>query len=160
MPTQISTSSSTLRIPPAKSIEWATPQAFFDKLDSRFGFTLDVAATKDNAKCDRYFTKEQDGLRQRWVNSDGSPAVIWCNPPYGRAIADWVRKARLAAFHDDAVVVMLVPARTDTAWFHEDVLACEYASVEFVRGRLKFGGCKDAAPFPSMLIIFDTRETP
>lgn len=152
------TTPATLRIPPSKTVEWATPQAFFDTLDARFGFTLDVAATADNAKCDRYFTKEQDGLSRRWVNEDGSPAVVWCNPPYGRVIAEWIKKARLAAFHDGATVVLLVPARTDTGWFHEHVLACEYASVEFVRGRLKFGGCKDAAPFASMLVIFDGQE--
>lgn len=143
---------------PSKTVEWATPQKLFDELDARFGFTLDVAASHENAKCTRYFTQAEDGLKQRWVNVDGSPATVWCNPPYGRVIAEWVRKARLTAFHDDTVVVMLVPARTDTRWFHEDVLACEFASIEFIRGRIKFGGADAGAPFPSMLVIFDARE--
>lgn len=139
------------------TVEWATPQGLFDTLHARFGFTLDVAADDSNAKCPRYFTQKEDGLVQPWREEDGSPAVVWCNPPYGRGIADWVRKARLAALYDDATVVLLVPARTDTAWFHDQVLGCDQASVEFIRGRLKFGDSKVGAPFASMLVIFTPR---
>ena len=135
------------------TVEWATPQPLFDTLNARYGFTLDVAADASNAKCARYFTAADDGLSQSWANE-----VVWCNPPYGRVIADWVRKARMSALYEGTTVVMLVPARTDTAWFHDDVLACEQASVEFIRGRVKFGGSKVGAPFPSMLLIFLPRE--
>lgn len=123
---------------------WETPQDFFDKLDSEFGFTLDVCATPENAKCARYFTKEQDGLAQVW---DG---VCWMNPPYGREVGLWMAKAFRSA-QQGATVVCLVPARTDTAWWHN------YAAkgdIRFVRGRLKFGGHRNSAPFPSAVVIF------
>ena len=126
----------------SKSEEWATPQDFFEQIDKEFHFNLDVCATAENAKCDKYYTKEQDGLSQEW---DG---IIWCNPPYGRSIGMWVKKA----YESKATVVLLVPARTDTKWFHAYVLG--KAEVRFVKGRLKFGGCKNSAPFPSMLVVY------
>lgn len=126
----------------SKSEEWATPQDFFEQIDKEFHFNLDVCATAENAKCDKYYTKEQDGLSQEW---DG---IIWCNPPYGRSIGMWVKKA----YESKATVVLLVPARTDTKWFHDYVLG--KAEVRFVKGRLKFGGCKNSAPFPSMLVVY------
>lgn len=124
---------------------WATPQSFFDKLNAEFGFTLDVCATDENAKCARYFTKETDGLAQVWEG------VVWMNPPYGRGIGDWIRKASHSAKIEGATVVCLIPARTDTAWWHD---YCQAAEVRFVRGRLKFGGHDNAAPFPSAVVIF------
>ena len=124
--------------------EWATPQEFFDKLNAEFHFTLDVCANAENAKCARYFDFHANGLQQTW---DG---VVWCNPPYGREIYRWVRKAWAAA-QAGAIVVMLIPARTDTAWWHEFVA---FGEVRFVRGRIKFGGHANAAPFPSAVVIF------
>lgn len=122
--------------------EWATPPEFFKALDAEFHFTLDVCATAGNAKCRNYFTVEQDGLAQPWSG------VCWCNPPYGRQVGAWVKKAA----ESDATVVMLLPARTDTAWFHDYIYG--KAEIRFVRGRLKFGGSKENAPFPNMVCIF------
>ena len=123
---------------------WATPQEFFDKLNEQFGFTLDVCANDENAKCARYFTKEQDGLSQEWSG------VCWMNPPYGREIGDWMRKAFESA-RGWATVVCLVPARTDTKWWHDFAMRGE---IQFIRGRLKFGGSKNSAPFPSAVVVF------
>jgi len=128
----------------SSTTEWATPQDFFDRLDRIYGFDLDVCATPENAKCPRYFTKEDDGLAQSWLG------VCWMNPPYGRAIEAWVKKAYESA-RKGAVVVCLLPARTDTRWFHD---YCLRGRVEFVRGRLKFGGAKHNAPFPCMIVVF------
>ena len=125
--------------------EWATPQWLFDKLNEEFHFTLDVCANEDNAKCKTFFSKVQDGLQQQW---DG---VIWCNPPYGRQIKQWVKKASEAASSGNTVV-MLIPARTDTEWFHEYVYG--KAEIRFIRGRVKFGGSKNNDPFPSMICVF------
>lgn len=129
----------------SKSDLWSTPDDFFAELDKEFHFTLDVCATADNAKCDDYYTEAMDGLRLKW---DG---IVWCNPPYGRNINKWIKKAVNAAL-GGATVVMLLPARTDTKWFHE--LVYRRAEIRFVRGRLKFGGSNNAAPFPSMICIF------
>jgi phage N-6-adenine-methyltransferase len=123
---------------------WATPQDFYDKLHIEFGFTLDVCATAENAKCEQYFTKDEDGLLQPWVG------VCWMNPPYGRSIGEWVEKAYESA-RNGATVVCLVPARTDTRWWHD---YCMQGEIRFVRGRLKFGGSKDNAPFPNAVVIF------
>lgn len=123
---------------------WATPQEFFDRLDAVHSFTLDACANSDNAKCDRYFTKEQDGLAQSW---DG---VVWMNPPYGREIGHWMRKAYESS-QQGATVVCLVPARTDTRWWHDYAIK---GQIEFIRGRLKFGGHKSNAPFPSAVVTF------
>lgn len=128
------------------SVEWSTPQDVFDKLNSEFHFTLDVAATPENAKCERYYTKAEDGLKMPWGGS------VWCNPPYGREIGLWVKKAYESAHESGSVVVMLIPARTDTKWFHDYVL--HRAEIRFIAGRLKFGGAKNSAPFPSMVVIF------
>jgi phage N-6-adenine-methyltransferase len=123
---------------------WATPQAFFDKLNAEFNFDLDVCADAQNAKCERYFTKEQDGLLQEWTGT------VWCNPPYGRVLKDWLRKS-VESWKAGATVVLLVPARTDTGWWHDYATQGE---IRFIRGRLKFGDSKTAAPFPSAVIVF------
>lgn len=131
----------------SKTDLWSTPQEFFDTIDSEFHFTLDVCALPENAKCKHYFTPEIDGLSQLWNG------VVWCNPPYGREIGKWVQKAYNSALNGDAdVVVMLLPARTDTRWFHEYIY--NKAEIRFVKGRLKFGGSANSAPFPSMVVIF------
>ncbi len=134
-------------MPPAQSSEWETPQALFDELDSEFGFTLDPCATAENAKCERYFTEALDGMEQSWDDE-----VVFVNPPYGRGVADWIRKAWLAR----ATVVVLLPARTDVRWFHD--LVYGKAEIRFLKGRLTFGGAPAPAPFPSMVVVF--RETP
>jgi len=132
--------------------EWSTPQDVFDKLDREFGFTLDAAASKDNAKCKRYFDKEADGLKQSWAGE-----TVWCNPPYGRQIGAWMKKALAESRNPDTTVVMLVHARTDTNWFHSFVY--HRAEIRFLRGRLRFGGAKNNAPFPSMIVIYRGPET-
>ena len=127
------------------SEEWETPPSFFAALDAEFNFTLDAAATPSNAKCAKFFTLNENGLTQKWGG------VVWCNPPYGRKIGEWVRKGAESAGHG-CTVVMLLPARTDTAWFHDYIL--NRAEIRFIRGRLKFGSSKNSAPFPSMVCIF------
>lgn len=129
----------------SKTDLWETPQELFDELNHEFHFTLDVCALPENAKCSRYYTPEQDGLSQPWEG------VCWCNPPYGREIGAWVRKALFSSARG-ATVVMLLPARTDTRWFHEYIW--NKAEIRFIKGRLKFGGSKNSAPFPSMLVVF------
>lgn len=126
----------------SKTDMWATPQDFFDQLDAEFHFDLDVCALDSNAKCDRYFTPEMDGLQQEWTGT------VWCNPPYGRQVGRWVKKAA----ESQTTVVMLLHARTDTAWFHDYIYG--KAEIRFVRGRLKFGDGTGRAPFPSMVVVF------
>jgi phage N-6-adenine-methyltransferase len=126
--------------------EWATPQALFARLDRRYRFTLDPCATSDNAKCPTYFTREQDGLKQDWGTHR-----VFCNPPYGRAVGAWTRKC-FESSQRGALVVLLVPARTDTQWFHDWVHG--KAEVRFIRGRLRFGEAEASAPFPSMLATY------
>lgn len=133
----------------SKTDLWSTPQEFFDQLNAEFGFTLDACATPDNAKCTKYFTREDDGLAQIWEG------IVWMNPPYGRGIEPWVRKAYESA-QAGALVVCLVPSRTDTKWWHE---YCMKGEVRFVKGRLKFGGAKENAPFPSAVVVFRGRFT-
>ena len=130
--------------------EWASPQDLFDKLNATFHFTLDPCATPENAKCAKFYTKEQDGLKQDWGG-----AVIWCNPPYGREIGKWIQKC---AEHR-GVAVMLIPARTDTRWWHSYIDKNPDAHVYFVKGRLKFGNAKNCAPFPSALVVFTNWST-
>lgn len=116
----------------SKTDMWETPQDFFDCLDKEFHFDLDVCAVPENAKCEKYYTPEQDGLSMPW---DG---VCWCNPPYGREIGEWVQRAAAAAEKGNTVV-MLLPARTDTKWFHDHIYGKKNVETRFVRGRLKFG---------------------
>ena len=132
----------------SKTDLWETPQEFFDALDAEFHFTLDACALSENAKCARYYTPEQDGLSQPWTG------VVWCNPPYGHNIGQWVRRGLFACAAGNTVV-MLLPARTDTRWFHDYILG--RAEIRFVRGRLKFGGSKNSAPFPSMVVVFQPK---
>ncbi|MBM7592275.1 DNA N-6-adenine-methyltransferase [Brevibacillus fulvus] len=123
---------------------WETPQDFFDKLNEEFGFELDVCALPENAKCERYFTPDTNGLAQEWTG------VCWMNPPYGRQIGKWVQKAYESSLKG-ATVVCLVPARTDARWWHD---YCMKGEIRLVRGRLKFGGSKWNAPFPNAVVIF------
>ena len=130
--------------------EWETPQEFFDKLDAEFGFDVDVCATKENAKCELYFTQERDGLNARWYYQDEKERTFWMNPPYGRAIKGWMKKAYEES-QKGLTVVCLVPARTDAGWWHDYAMKGE---IRFIRGRLKFGGARHNAPFPSAVVIF------
>lgn len=129
----------------SKTDDWATPQDFFDRLNAVFSFDLDVCASADNAKCERFFDADADGLQQEWVGA------CWMNPPYGRGIGAWVSKAKESARRNGATVVCLLPARTDTRWGQEN---CRDAEVFFVPGRLKFGKATSSAPFPCAVVTF------
>jgi phage N-6-adenine-methyltransferase len=129
----------------SETVEWATPQWLFDALDKEFGFTLDPCSTDDNAKCQRHYTRDDNGLLKSWGGE-----VVWMNPPYGDEIEAWMAKAFGAAMHDGATVVCLVPSRTDTGWWHRYAMKHE---IRFLKGRLKFGDATDSAPFPSALIV-------
>lgn len=129
----------------SKSDIWATPQDFFNNLNAEFNFTLDPCALPTNAKCSKFYTPEQDGLKQDWSNE-----TVFCNPPYSD-IKNWVEKAYNEAKRG-AKVVMLIPARTDTRYFHDFIYGQH--EIRFVRGRLKFGDQKNSAPFPSMVVVF------
>lgn len=120
--------------------QWATPQDFFDDLNKEFSFDLDPCADETNHKTPDYFTKEDDGLTKDW-----SGRRVFCNPPYGRAIASWVEKAFREGQKDNTIVVLLIPARTDTKYFHDYIL--HRSEIRFVSGRLKFGGAKRARRF-------------
>lgn len=132
----------------SKTDQWSTPQEFFDKLNEEFHFTLDPCADSFNHKCEKYFTKEQNGLIQDW-----SGEKVFCNPPYGREIGKWVEKC---SSENCEVAVMLIPARTDTRWFHDYIY--NKAEIRFIKGRLKFGDQKNSAPFPSMVVIFRSKK--
>jgi site-specific DNA-methyltransferase (adenine-specific) len=142
----------------SESTEWITPHWLFNALDKEFKFDLDPAATDETAKCDLYFTKDDDGLVQEWYVRDEVDSVF-VNPPYGRAISDWVAKAYLES-QRGATIVLLLPARTDVAWFHDYILG--KAEIRFLRGRLKFlihtqdipFKETNPAPFPSMIVVF------
>ncbi len=129
----------------SKTDLWATPQDFFDKLNAQYQFTIDVCALPENAKCDHFYTPEIDGLKQTWVGR------CWMNPPYGREIGNWMKKAYQSSL-EGATVVCLVPARTDTHWWHEYAMKAE---IKFIRGRLKFGNSNNSAPFPSAIVVFN-----
>ena len=129
---------------------WETPPSLFNVLDMEFNFTLDPCCTKQTAKCKKFFTKEEDGLIQDW-----SKDVVFVNPPYGREIGKWVEKSYNEA-KKGAKVVMIIPSRTDTKWFHDFIY--NKAEIRFLKGRIRFLQNKkelNAAPFPTMLIIFN-----
>ncbi len=133
----------------SKTGQWATPQDFYNKLNWRFGpFDLDPCADADNAKCTKFFTEADDGLSHSW---EGYTSFI--NPPYGRGIEKWIKKAYEASRNDNTKVVMLIPARTDTKYWHQYVMRAD--EVHFVKGRLKFGDSTNSAPFPSAVVVFD-----
>lgn len=130
--------------------EWGTPQKLFDELNERFEFDVDVCANAENAKCRRYFSKEEDGLKQDWTQFK----TCWMNPPYGRQIGSWIEKAYETSLHGTTVVCLL-PSRTDTRWFHD---YCVKGDITFIKGRLKFNDGKVPAPFPSMIVIFRSKD--
>ena len=124
-----------------------TPQDFFDALNAEFHFTLDPCSTDENAKCEKHYTKEQDGLAQDWKGE-----TVFCNPPYGREMPKWIRKCYEHMTSGGGTAVMLIPARTDIKAFHEYIYG--KAEIRFIKGRLKFGGSKNSAPFPSMVVVY------
>lgn len=138
----------------SNSNEWATPKAFFAALDAEFHFTLDPCATPENAKCKRFYTIEDDGLTRSWHERERERVFV--NPPYGREISKWVKKAYEESRYCE-VVVMLIPARTDTSYFHQWIY--HKSEIRFVRGRLHFNESKQGAPFPSMVVIYDNRKS-
>lgn len=125
--------------------QWATPDDFFNKVSQAFKFDVDVCADKDNAKCAKFYTEEDNGLHQEWRG------VCWMNPPYGRAIKLWIEKAYRSSQENGATVVCLIPARTDTQYWHD---YCTKGEVFFLKGRLKFGNATAGAPFPSAIVVF------
>jgi len=130
----------------SKKEDWETPQDLFDELNKEFHFTVDVASSDSNYKVKKHYTETENGLLQNWDNE-----VVWCNPPYGREVNKWVEKAYLSK----GKTVMLLPARTDTNWFHTYIYKEPTVEIRFLKGRLKFGNSKNSAPFPSMIVIFD-----
>jgi phage N-6-adenine-methyltransferase len=129
----------------SRSEQWGTPQDLFDTLHREFRFNLDAAASKENAKCERFYTKEDNGLMRPWDDS------TFLNPPYGKNIGQWMHKAALEGLH--VTVVALVPARTDTDWFHRSVWGVA-AELRFIKGRLRFEGGNHSATFPSVVVVF------
>ena len=129
----------------SKTDLWSTPEDLYNELNKEFKFTLDPCATDDNAKCKKYFTKSDDGITKFWGNE-----TVFMNPPYGREIKHWIKKAYESTVYG-ATVVCLIPSRTDTIYWHEYVVKGE---IRFIKGRLKFGNCKNSAPFPSAIVIF------
>ena len=130
----------------SNSDEWATPQELFDVLDAEFDFDLDPCSTDENCKCKNHYTISEDGLHKTWGG-----CRVFCNPPYSK-IAKWVEKCYREGTKDNTIVVLLIPARTDTKYFH-DFIYCR-AEIRFIKGRLKFGKATNSAPFPSMIVIF------
>jgi len=128
----------------SKTDLWATPQEFFEKYNEVYQFELDVCANSENSKCSKFFSIQDDGLSKTWTGT------CWMNPPYGKEIIHWMKKAYESSLQG-ACVVCLVPARTDTKWWHEYAMK---GDIEFIRGRLKFGGSKNSAPFPSAVVVF------
>lgn len=127
------------------SVEWTTPAEIFDPLNKEFGFTLDVAATAENTKCNQFYNKETDGLNSPWSG------ICWMNPPYGRGLGKWMHKAAKER-ENGVTTVCLIPARTNTNWFHD--ICLKYGEVRFIRGRPKFGGADKGLPWPLVIIIF------
>lgn len=123
------------------------PPEFFEELNEEFHFTLDPCSTDENHKCSKYFTEKENGLLQDWKGNR-----VFCNPPYGREIGKWVEKCYREGCKDDTLVCLLIPARTDTKYFHDFII--NRTEIRFIPGRLKFGDGKNSAPFPSMLVIF------
>jgi phage N-6-adenine-methyltransferase len=134
---------------------WTTPRDFFDKLHAEFSFSLDAAAMKSSALCDNWFGPDhdnpnlRDGLVMDW-SQFASSKTVWLNPPYGRSIGLWTSKANFELRGGGLTIVLLVPARTDTNWWHKDIIQHE---VRFIKGRLKFGNQKNSAPFPSAVVV-------
>jgi phage N-6-adenine-methyltransferase len=148
----------------SSTTEWETPDILYNELNKEFHFVMDVAATRENSKCDFCFTEKEDGLKQAWnICSDPIaqnvmtyPGRVFCNPPYGREVGKWVAKADQEFRSGNAeLIVMLLPSRTDVKWFHQYIYNKPNVTIRFIKGRLTFKGAKHPAPFPSMLVIWE-----
>lgn len=137
----------------SKKDDWETPQWLFDELDREFKFTLDPCANENNYKCNRYFSIQDNGLVQSWKNE-----VVFCNPPYGRGIYKWIKKSYEEMQNNNVTVVLLIPSRTDTKYFHEFLYNKPNVELRFVKGRIKFVGGNLSAPFPSLIAIMKKRK--
>ena len=139
----------------SKSNEWATPQDFYNQLDAEFGFTLDPCASQSSAKCSSFYTADDDGLSKNWEGQ-----TVFMNPPYGRKIGNWIQKAYEEGEKSNTRVVALIPARTDTKYWHNYCMKA--TEIRFVKGRLKFGqgNTKNSAPFPSAVVVFSGSPPP
>lgn len=137
----------------SKTDLWATPQYFFDKLNEEFKFTLDPCSDGRNNKCSKFYTSEEDGLSCNWGGE-----IVFMNPPYGRAIGEWIKKAYEEGLKENTKVVALIPARTETRYWHDYVLNAQ--EIRFVKGRIKFGDSPHNAPFPSAVVVFDGKNKP
>ena len=131
----------------SRTDEWGTPTLVFRQLDLEFHFDLDPCSTHENAKCKDHYTIEDDGLNKNWGGRR-----VFCNPPYSKA-KEWVRKCYEESLKPDTLVVMLIPARTDTSYFH-DYIYHRARDIRFLRGRLHYNDSKQGAPFPSMVVVF------
>jgi len=132
----------------SKSNEWSTPWDFFNELNKEFEFTLDPCCTHENAKCKKYYTLKEDGLKQDWSNE-----VVFMNPPYGGNTRIWMEKAYNESLKG-AIIVCLIVSSTDRSYWH-DFIFPKAAQIRWVRGRIKFGNSKSTAPFASAIVIFD-----
>ena len=139
----------------SKSNDWATPQDFYNQLDAEFGFTLDPCASQSSAKCSSFYTEDDDGLYKNWEGQ-----TVFMNPPYGRKIGNWIQKAYEEGEKGNTRVVALIPARTDTKYWHNYCMKA--TEIRFVKGRLKFGqgNTKNSAPFPSAVVVFSGSPPP
>ena len=131
----------------SERMDWETPNSLFNELNKEFGFTLDAASSDENAKVKKHYTERENGLIQNWGGE-----TVWCNPPYGKELPKWIEKCAFEGKKPNTTVVMLIPARTDTKAFHEYIY--RKSEVRFLRGRVKFVGAKNSAPFPSMIVVF------
>lgn len=131
----------------SERMDWETPNELFLELNKEFSFTLDAASSHENAKCERHYTEKEDGLSQNWGGE-----TVWCNPPYGKELPKWIKKCEEEGKKKNTTVVMLIPARTDTRAFHEYIYG--KSEIRFLRGRVRFVGAKNSAPFPSMIVVF------
>jgi len=133
--------------------DWETPQDFFDNLNNEFHFTLDPCASKYNHKCDKYFTTKENGLDQDWSNN-----IVFCNPPYGRKIYKWIEKAYNEFQKGNTTIVLLIPSRTDTKYFHDFLYNKRNIELRFIKGRLRFSNSNSCAPFPSLVVIMKNKD--
>ena len=135
-------------------LSWSTPQGFYDKLNEELGpFTLDACASKENTKCEKYYSLKDNSLKQDWSGN-----TVFCNPPYGRRIQYWIKKGYEESLKNNTKVVMLIPSRTDTKYWHNYVMKAQ--EIRFVKGRLKFGDSSNSAPFPSAVVVFNSQPSP
>ncbi len=139
----------------SKSNDWETPADFYNQLDAEFGFTLDPCASQSSAKCSSFYTTDDDGLSKNWEGQ-----TVFMNPPYGRKIGNWIQKAYEEGEKSNTRVVALIPARTDTKYWHNYCMKA--TEIRFVKGRLKFGqgNTKNSAPFPSAVVVFSGSPPP